>query len=236
MADTRDFGNNTILARLPPDELEELSERAEVIELGIRHMAYEAGKPIEFVYFPLDAVFSVVSVTEERDFVEVATIGREGMVGLPLFLGTSTSPQTSFCQIPGPSVRLPAGELGEVLRLDGVLHRMLNRFVQATMVQIAQTVACNSAHSAEQRAARWLLTTHDRVRRDAFPLTQEFLAQMLGVRRPTVSTVAARLAREGLIRYRRGVVTIADRPGLERTTCNCYWVVRAEFEAITPVE
>lgn len=236
MADTRDLGRNAILARLPPDELEELSERAEVIELGLRHTAYEAGKPIEFVYFPLDAVFSVLSVTAERAFVEVATIGREGMVGLPLFLGTSTSPQTSFCQIPGPAVRLPGGELGEVLRLDGVLHRMLNRFVQATMVQIAQNVACNNAHSAEQRAARWLLTTHDRVRRDRILLTQEFLAQMLGVRRPTVSTVAARLAREGLIHYRRGVVTIADRPGLERATCHCYWIVRAEFEAITPVD
>lgn len=234
MADTQDLRRNAILARLPSDELTALGDRAEVLELGLRHTAYEAGKPIEFLYFPLDAVFSVVGITEGRAFVEVATIGREGMVGLPLFLGTPTSPQTSFCQIPGPSVRLPAGDLGEVLRLDGVLHRMLNRFVQATMVQIAQNVVCNNAHGTEQRAARWLLTTHDRVRRDQFPLTQEFLAQMLGVRRPTVSTIAARLAREGLIQYRRGTLTIADRPALERATCSCYWIVRAEFDAMSP--
>lgn len=236
MADTRDFASNAILAGLPPEELQALNERAEVVELRIRDMAYEAGKPIEFIYFPLDAVFSVVGVTEDRIVVEVATIGREGMVGLPLFLGTPTSPQTSFCQIPGPSVRLPAGELGRVLRLDGILHRLLNRFAQATMVQIAQNVVCNSAHSTEQRAARWLLTTQDRVRRDRFPLTQEFLAQMLGVRRPTVSTVAARLAGQGLIHYRRGAVSVADRAGLERMTCDCYWVVRAEFDVMTAVD
>lgn len=236
MADSRHFQSNGILARLPADELAALSDRADVVELETRQTAYEAGKPIEFLYFPLDAVFSVVSVTEERIRIEVATIGREGMVGLPVFLGTSTSPQTCFCQVSGPSVRLPAGELGDLLRVDGMLHRLLNRFAQATMVQIAQNVVCNNAHSTEQRAARWLLTTHDRVRRDRFPLTQDFLAQMLGARRPTVSTIAARLAREGLIQYRRGTVTVADRPGLERTTCNCYWIVRAEFDAMSPLD
>lgn len=232
MEEIRDLSANAILANLPPDELEPIRNRAELFELGVGDMAYEAGRPIEFVYFPLDAVFSVVATTEERPFVEVATIGREGMVGLPLFLGTSTSPQTSFCQVPGPTLRLRGADLARVLRADGVLHRVLNRFVQATMVQMAQNVACNNTHSAEQRAARWLLTTQDRVHREQFRLTQQFLAQMLGVRRPTASTIAARLAGQGLIRYRRGMVMITDRGGLERSACNCYWIVRREFEAI----
>jgi CRP-like cAMP-binding protein len=119
---------------------------------------------------------------------------------------------------------------------DGALHRALNRYTQATIVQIAQSVICNSTHSAEQRACRWLLTTHDRVDRDQFPLTQEFLAQMLGVRRPTVSEIASRLQSEGLIRYTRGVITICDRPGLERITCDCYWIVKAEYDNLLHAE
>jgi CRP-like cAMP-binding protein len=154
------------------------------------------------------------------------------MVGLPLFLGAGSSPHASFCQIPGQAVRLHADSLRTVLADDGALHRALNRATQATMVQVAQNVACNNGHDLEQRAARWLLTTHDRVVRDHYPLTQQFLAQMLGARRPTVSQVAQRLQDRGLISYSRGILRILDRPGLEAVCCPCYDIVRAEFDAI----
>lgn len=164
----------------------------------------------------------------------MATTGREGMIGLPVFLGASSSPHASFCQIPGRSVQLGTEALHRILSNDGILHRILNRFTQVTMVQIAQNVVCNAAHTTDQRAARWMLMTQDRVGRNEFLLTQEFLAQMLSVQRPTVSEVARRLQADGLIRYRRGTVVISDRSGLERAACLCYGVVRSEFDAMGP--
>jgi CRP-like cAMP-binding protein len=154
------------------------------------------------------------------------------MVGLPLFLGANSSPHAAFCQVPGASVRLRASNLRGLLNNGGVLHGLLNRATQATMVQVAQNVVCNGSHDVEQRAARWLLTTHDRVRSDTFHLKQEFLAQMLGVRRPTVSQTARRLQERGLITYVRGRMHILDRAGLEAVTCQCYGIVRREFEAM----
>jgi CRP-like cAMP-binding protein len=223
---------NGVLAGLPERELVRLAERAELVQVRTRDEIYRPEGPIESVYFPLDAVFSMVAVTDGEAVVEVATIGLEGMVGLPLFLGAPTSPHAMFCQIPGYAARMSGDDLREVLRDDGQLHARLNRYAQATMVQIAQNVVCNNTHPAEQRAARWLLMTQDRVGQPEFPLTQEFLAQMLGVRRPTVSEIAGRLQDRSLISYRRGVITVADRAGLEAATCACYAVVRAEFDAL----
>jgi CRP-like cAMP-binding protein len=223
---------NGILAALPTREFVRLAERAEIVQLRTRDEVYRPEGPIKSVYFPLDSVFSMVATTDGQRVVEVATIGLEGMVGLPLFLGAATSPHASFCQIPGSAARLSGDDLREVLRDDGQLHARLNRYVQATMVQIAQNVVCNSTHPAEQRAARWLLMSQDRVGRPEFSLTQEFLAQMLGVRRPTVSEIAGRLQDRSLISYRRGVMTVADRAGLEAASCACYAVVRAEFDAM----
>lgn len=228
-----DLRRNIILGRLPADEFSQIVERAELTEVGVRHCVQEAGEPITAVYFPTGSVFSMVATDDGGEAgVEVATIGREGMVGLPLFLGAATSPLALFCQIPGPAARLSATDLRRVLTRDGHLHRRLSRFVQATMVQMAQNVRCNATHSAEQRAARWLLITQDRVEQDEFPLVQDFLAQMLGVRRPTVSEIASRLQDKGLIRYRRGVMTITDRERLRGLACQCYDIVRAEFESL----
>ena len=231
---TDTFRRNAILAHLPGKEYDRICPRLELVDAEIRHQVYQPGQPITEVYFPLASVFSLVAMAnEDQMLVEVATVGLEGMVGLPLFLGAGSSPHAAFCQVPGPAARLSAEDLRRSLTGDGVLHHELNKFTQATMVQIAQNVVCNSTHAAEQRAARWLLTTRDRVGRDEFPLTQQFLAQMLGVRRPTVSEIASRLQEAGLIRYTRGIVTIADRPGLQRTTCDCYRIVKAEFERLT---
>lgn len=228
-----DLRRNAILASLPADEVNALAEQVEIVDVEVRQMVHDAGEPIKEVYFPVDSVFSLVAVADERVVIEVATMGREAMVGLPLFLGAVTSPHPCFCQIPGTAARLGAGELTRALSRGGGLHRALNRLTQSTMVQIAQNVVCNGAHSAEQRLSRWLLTTHDRVGHNDFFLTQEFMAQMLGVRRPTVSEIASRLQGNELIRYSRGQMTIVDRDGLLDTTCNCYHIVKAEFDAMT---
>jgi CRP-like cAMP-binding protein len=224
---------NAILAQLPDGEFDLLRQQAAIERAEVRHQVYRPGKPINDVYFPITAVFSLVAVVDDAQ-VEVATLGHEGMAGLPVFLGANSSPHAAFCQIAGDTVRVSADHLRRALTGgDGALHRALNRLTQATMVQIAQNVVCNSSHQLEQRAARWLLTTQDRVRSDEFPLTQQFLAQMLGARRPTVSQVARRLSGEGLIRYTRGVMQILDRPRLEAVSCQCYAIVKAQFDILT---
>jgi CRP-like cAMP-binding protein len=223
---------NAILAALPDEELQRLQDQSELAEMDLRDSVYEPGGPITDVYFPLDAVFSMITVLGEQFSVEVGTVGFEGMVGLPAFLGSPSSPHAAFCQISGRALRVPVPALRDTLAGDGVLHDQLHQYTSATMVQLAQSVACNSAHDAERRAARWLLTTHDRVRRDEFPLTQDFLAQMLGVRRPTVSEIAQRLQDRGLISYTRGRMTIVDRALLENLSCECYWTVRRAFPAV----
>jgi CRP-like cAMP-binding protein len=231
MADD-ELRRNAILAALPGPELDWLRPQLQLIDAQMREQVAEPDKPITDVYYPISSVYSMVGRTDGHQ-VEVATIGREGMVGVPVFLGRSTSPHATFCQVAGHAAAMPAGDLRPALAHGGELHGLLHRFTQATMVQIAQNVVCNSTHNLTQRAARWLLTTHDRVTSDEFPLTQEFLGQMLGARRPTVSETAGKLQAQGLIRYARGRITITDRPGLEHTACPCYGVVRAEFDALT---
>jgi CRP-like cAMP-binding protein len=224
---------NAILRPLPDEELEQIRPFLELRELPVRHHVHGAGEVIEDVWFPLGAVFSSVVTFGDDRVVEVATIGWEGMVGLPVFFGAMTSLQASFCQITGPAVRLPADVLRKVLAENGaVLRRQLYRFSQATMVLMAQNVACNRTHPAEQRACRWLLMTQDRVGTPSFELTQDFLAQMLGVGRPTASLAAGRIQAAGLISYQRGVVTIEDRPGLEKASCECYGIVKDEYDRL----
>jgi CRP-like cAMP-binding protein len=227
---------NAILRHLPERELSRLVDLLEVVDGEIGHEVHRPGEPITSVYFPLTSVYSLVAVADERSRVEVATIGLEGMVGLPLFLGANSSPHSAFCQIPGSAARLGSEDLRRVLTDDGVLHRLLNRLTQATMVQVAQNVVCNNSHGLEERAARWLLTTRDRVERDTFPLTQKFLAQMLGAQRPTVSRTAASLQQKGMIRYVRGTMQILDPDGLENISCRCYDIVRSEFQAMSSGE
>lgn len=232
MTDLDELRRNAVLGRLRATELVETADDLEVIDAEIRQRVYDPDVPIQHVYFPLGSVYSLVAVAGERAAVEVATIGREGMVGLQVFLGALTSPHSAFCQISGRAARLTVEQFHAALRRNGTLHEALNRQTQSTMVQIAQNVVCNATHRANQRAARWLLTTHDRVGREDFELTQEFLAQMLGIRRPTASEVAAGLQDAGLIRYVRGRMSIVDRQGLEQESCDCYRIVRREFDAL----
>lgn len=223
---------NFILAAVPDDEFGQMRDRLELVDMAVRDQVYDARGPIEHVYFPLQAVLSMVSVVNGEPSVEVATIGREGMAGLPIFLGVSTSPNTVFAQVPGQALRMLSDQLRDTLGHDGALHRQLHRYIQATMVQLAQNVACNRLHATEERAARWLLMTADRVDSLTFDLTQDFLAQMLGVRRATVSLTAGMLHQAGLISYRRGTVTIDDREALTEAACECYTIVRDEFDQL----
>lgn len=227
------FQRNAILAQLPGDEYAGLRPHLQLEDARMKQTAYEPGVPIGSVYFPLSAVYSLVATADGQLAVEVATIGQEGFVGLPVYLGAVSSPQTAFCQIPGETARVGIDEFRRALNRDGALHALLSRYTQVTMVQISQNVVCNRNHPAEQRMARWLLTTQDRVGRSEFPLTQEFLAQMLGVHRPTVSETAQRIQGRGLIRYSRGIVAITDRQGLSGLACECYRVIRAEFDAMS---
>jgi CRP-like cAMP-binding protein len=184
------------------------------------------------VYFPIGVVISLVTSMEDGTAVELATVGREGMVGLPVFLGTGSLPIQAFGQIPGEALRVTAEAFRAEIKRNGPLVQVLNRYMQALFIQVAQVAACNRVHLVEQRRARWLLQTHDRVGADQFLLTQEFLAQMLGVRRAGVSVAAGLLQKAGLIRYARGRITILDRPGQESAACECYRVVRREFDRL----
>jgi CRP-like cAMP-binding protein len=223
---------NFLLAALPDDEWERMRPRVELVPAALKDVVYKAKETIPHVDFPATAVLSMISEIDGETAVEVATIGREGMSGLPVFLGVSESPNTVVVQVPGVVVRMSTPDLREFLLSDGSLHGQLHRYVQATIVQLSQNVACNRIHTTEERAARWLLMTADRVDRPQFPLTQEFLAQMLGVRRATVSLTAGLLHSAGLISYRRGVITIDDRAGLEEAACDCYGIVRSEFDKL----
>jgi CRP-like cAMP-binding protein len=198
-------------------------------------MVFREEEPIERVVFPLTGVFSLLSLAPGAQLVEVATVGREGFVGLPVFLQAQlTSAHRAMSQIPGRAVTLSTPDFMALGNSGGALQTALQRYTQALITQIAQNAACNRAHSVEQRCARWLLMTHDRVDGDGFLLTQEFLAQMLGVGRPAVNGAAQALQDAGCIAYSRGRMTIVDRARLESASCECYDVIRREFDRLTP--
>ena len=204
----------------------------ETLSLPTRHIIYDAGHPIDYVYFPYTAVVSLLTVLKNGTAVEVGTVGNEGMVGVSLFLGVDTIPGKATVQIPGEAMRMKAPVFVEEIKQGGALPSLLHRYTYAMLVQISQTAACNRLHTLEERLCRWLLMTHDRVQDDEYPLTQEFLGQMLGVSRPRVYLAANLVQKAGLIRYTRGKITILDRPGLEASACECYKAVQEEFNRI----
>lgn len=221
---------NQLLALLPTTTYQQLLPKLEPVSLPIRQVLYEENQPIEYVYFPLNAVVSCLAIMDDGTQVEVGTVGYEGFVGVPVFLGASSTSGRAIVQILGKGLRMPSQVFGHEVEQNGSLTRILHRYVQALMADMAQQVACNRLHSVQQRCARWLLTTRDRVRVAEFPLTQEFLAQMLGVRRATVNEVAQSLQHQGLIRYRHGIITVLDAEGLEAAACECYHIVRAQYD------
>jgi CRP-like cAMP-binding protein len=224
---------NALLAALADDAVEAVGEVADPYTADRRDMVYDIGAPIEHVLFPINAVYSMITVMDDGRSVEVGTVGREGFVGVPVLLeGGYTSEHQAFAQIGGTALRVSTPEFRQLVNGLPPFRTMLHRYTLALLAQIAQTSACNRLHTLEQRCARWLLMTHDRVGRDEFPLTQDFLAQMLGVRRAGVNEAQQALSDDGLISYMRGTITILDRPELERHSCQCYALIRAEHDRL----
>ncbi|HEX8353209.1 MAG TPA: Crp/Fnr family transcriptional regulator [Pyrinomonadaceae bacterium] len=223
---------NRLLSLLPAAELEALRPRAEVVSLRHGLHAIVPDESIRDVYFPLNCLLSMVTTMEDGATVESGTIGREGMSGLPVLLNAGQTTMPTFCQIPGDAVRLRAEFLKESYDRSEEVRRVLNRYAHTVVVVGSQSSACNALHRVEARMCRWLLTSSDGIASDEVNLTQEYLAAMLGVRRPGVTEVAGKLRAEGLIDYTRGQIRIVDRAGMERLACECYGRVKGEYERL----
>jgi CRP-like cAMP-binding protein len=222
---------NRVLAALPKAELNRLKPHLSPVTLEQEHTLLDGTAP--HAYFLEQGIASVVVTLRNGDTVEVGIIGIDGVVGLPILLGTEGSPGRTFIQIAGSGFRLDADILKEEFERSGKLRQHLQRYMQGFMVQAAQTAACNRLHNIEERLARWLLACRDRMESDQLRLTQDFLGQMLGAPRTTVTLAAGLLQQAGMIDYCRGVVTITNRAALEQTACECYSIVRDEFQRLS---
>jgi CRP-like cAMP-binding protein len=221
-----------LLSALDAAAYTQLLEDSEDVELPLRTVLYEANASITHVYFLLRGVASIIAPVGNGASVEVGTVGNEGLVGLPLLFGVDREPATAIIQVADGGIRVTAVAFQNALAESGALRRLFLRYAQSYVSQVSQASACNRAHSIEERCARWLLMTHDRMHEQDFRLSHEFLAVMLGVHRPTVSIVAAALQHAGLIRYRYSQVTVIDRAGLEAASCECYPLIRAQFNRL----
>ena len=235
MANSRKAMNphaNRLLGLLAPRDYERLRPHLHRIPLEYRQSLYRAHKPIEFLYFIETGVGSLVNTMANGEASEVGTIGNEGVVGLPLLLGDDRAPTSVYVQVPGAGLKIKATAFNKELARSASMRTVMHHYAHAFFNQVAQSAACNQFHSIQQRCCRWMLMTHDRMQSDEFLLTQEFLAMMLGVQRTGVSAAAGGLKKAGLIRYSRGNVTILDRRGLERRSCECYGVSKKEFDRL----
>jgi len=223
--------SNRILEALPAVDRERLSGGMVPVALGIKTVLFEPGEPIRAVHFPLDGVVSLVTPLDDGAIVEVATVGNEGIVGVPLVLGGSLAVR-AISQVAGSALRMDAGAFLSEMERGGALAALVHQYLQALFGQIAQAAACNRLHTNEERLSRWLLMSHDRVGVDEFAITHEFLGQMLGSRRATVTLSAGVLQAAGLIRYHRGHVAILDREGLESVACECYGVIKQQLDRV----
>jgi len=217
---------NKILSLLPPGELDAVLERTEMVTVETKESVWERHKPIRFVHFPEDCIISLVTDLNDGDKVEAMTVGNDGFVGMAIFNGLPASKLTAIGQISGNSRRMASDDFTEVVAACAGLDRLIHRYSQFVFETVAQSAACNRLHVIEQRCARWLLMSHDRVGRDRFDLTQEFLAEMLGVRRPGVTVAMGVLEKAGLIAHGRGNITVINRAGLEKAACECYAAIR----------
>jgi CRP-like cAMP-binding protein len=223
---------NRLLASLSNTDYERLRSHLEPVCLEYKRSLYDANKPIDFVYFIESGVASLVNTMRNGDAAEVGTIGNEGIVGLPIVFGDKQAPASVYMQVPGAGLRMKASLFSQELLQSTSMRTAMLHYAQAFFNQVAQSAACAHFHSLEQRCCRWLLMTHDRMESDEFRLTQEFLAMMLGVRRAGVTVAAGALQRAGLIRYKHGRVTILDRDGLKKLSCECYDIGKREFDRL----
>jgi CRP-like cAMP-binding protein len=223
---------NRLLALCDPREFDQIRAHLEPVALEYKLALYEPYRPIDWVYFPTAGVVSLVNTMANGAAAEVGTIGNEGMVGVPIVFGDRMAPTSAYVQVPGAGLRLRASILRDCLERSAGVRGVMLHYAHAFFNQVAQSAACNTFHSVDQRCCRWLLMTHDRVQSDEFLLTHEFLGMMLGVQRSSVSLAAAKLKKRKLIRYNRGQVTILDRAGLEKTSCECYATAKREFDRL----
>lgn len=228
--------HNLLLAQLPPAELSAIEPHFQVRELKQRALFYDAMKPIEAVYFMEDGIASILSVLADGSAVETATLGYEGMVGLPVFHGVFTTPEQAMVQAPARAVCLSAQAFVRLLPQLPTLQKLLHRFSTYLFTFAAQNSGCNRKHGVEQRCARWLLLVHDRVSGDVVRLTHEFVSQMLGVRRASVTEALGSFEERGMVRTRRGAIEIADRQQLERVACECYGIINSAVDIISTGE
>ena len=229
MQRSNESSQNQLLAALPAAEFERLAAHLERVTLRLGDMLYEPGEQLQHVYFPVSSIVSLHYVMATGASASVAGVGNEGVVGISLFMGGDTTPSSAVVQTAGVAYRLERHWLKQEFERSGAMKDLLLRYTQALMTQMTQTAVCNRHHSVEQQLCRWLLVTLDRIPSGQIVMTQELVASMLGVRREGVTEAAGRLQAAGVIRYRRGHITVLERAGLELRTCECYEVVRKEF-------
>lgn len=228
----RTLEGNVILKGLDESVASLIGKNATLVHLTLREKIYEPEEPIQDVYFPIDSVLSVVTLMNDGSQIEVGTVGREGMSAFPLIMGASSTANNCYCQVPGTAVKVTADFFQDLSAQNVGLRQLLDRYLQAYVNMLGQLAACNRLHTVYERCARWLLLTHDRVDLTDIPLTQEYLAMMLGTNRSGVTIAVATLRQAGFIRYNHGKIAVLDRHGLEDAACECYEVARKQFAGL----
>lgn len=234
MADSHSPTQNHLLAALPAAEYERLFPHLELVPMPLDEVVYESGSQLSHVYFPTTCIVSLLYVMEDGASAEIAVVGNEGLVGVALFMGGETTPSRALVQSAGHAFRLKGDLLKREFDRSGPMQHLLLRYTQALLTQMGQTAVCNRHHSVEQQLCRWLLLSLDRLPSNELTMTQELIANMLGVRREGVTEAAGKLQSAGLIHYHRGRITVLDRPRLEAEACECYAVVKREFDRLLP--
>ena len=229
-----DLKQNHLLAALPDSELQRWLPQLEAVDMPLGYVVYESGSLLKHVYFPTTSIVSLLYVMENGASAEIAVVGMEGLVGVSLFMGGGSTPSRAVVQSAGKGFRLKSNVMKQEFERAGPVMHLLLRYTQALITQMAQTAVCNRHHSLDQQLCRWLLLSLDRLRCNQLVMTQELIANMLGVRREGVTEAALKLQRAGLISYARGRITVLDRSGLEARTCECYAVVKKEYDRLLP--
>jgi len=234
MSGSHDPGQNHLLAALSPDERERIYPHLRLVPLPLGKVLYESGDVLRHVYFPTDSIVSLLYVLADGASAEISVVGNEGLIGIALFMGGETTPSRAIVQSAGHAYRLIGHQLKDEFHRNGPLQLLLLRYTQALITQMAQTAVCNRHHSVDQQLCRWLLLSLDRVASNQLIMTQELIANMLGVRREGVTEAAGKLQKLGAIEYSRGQITVLDRLKLEKLCCECYAVVRKESDRLLP--
>ena len=231
---THDPTQNQLLAALTPEEQERIFPHLQRVDMPLGTVLYESGDVLHHIYFPVDCIVSLLYVLVDGSSAEIAVVGNEGLIGVALFMGGETTPSRAIVQSSGCAYRLVGNRLKDEFHRNGRLHELFLRYTQALLTQMAQTAVCNRHHTVDQQLCRWLLLSLDRLSSHTLTMTQELIANMLGVRREGVTQAAGRLQRLGVIDYRRGQITVLDRPQLEVLCCECYAVVKRETDRLMP--